>query len=353
MSQWPAGVSRTFSDSAAFFADSIIQVTVTFPTSGGTVTSSQFDVQWAFSPGTQASYRVRIYDDAGATSQVYDSGTVSSPVKLHAVPDGSIASADSFWVRVDITTTLLQAGVSNLIDFTTAFTPVNDVEDLAVAAVNTALPHAALTWTAFVLSGAETFNNYNVYRRIGSGVWIRIATLTNRTGDVSYDDFIPESAQLYEYAVTASVKDGADALESDKQTSSNTATLTFTPVYLHKFSDTSSFVELVVGRASITPRQDIQYLRPWNRAAPNAHVGKGLSSRINMSGIQKWTANKAMCTTVRGCLEDQEHDAELFVLRVREQRFFVTLSQVALANSPASVFNETLSFQEVHKDEAV
>ncbi len=165
MSQWHTTAPLSIADGAAFFADPLVVVTMVSPTSGSTVTSSQFDVQWSFSPGTQSTFRVRIFSDAGGTILEYDSGEVASPTLLHAVPSGSIASSGSFWIRVDITTTDLQAGQSPLTDFTTAFAPSVDVSGLTVTPVSTDLPHLLSEWTKVVPGGSEVFVNYNLYRR--------------------------------------------------------------------------------------------------------------------------------------------------------------------------------------------
>lgn len=352
MSQWHSTAPLTISDGAAFFADPLVAVTMVSPTSGSTVTSSQFDVQWAFSPGTQSTFRVRIFSDAGGTILEYDSGEVASPTLLHTVPSGSIASADDFWIRVDITTTDLQAGQSPLTDFTTAFAPVNNVTGLTVTPVSTGLPHFLLEWSEVVPSGSEVFVNYNLYRRKNlTDTWIRIAKLLT-IGTLEYLDYVPEAQQAYDYSITWTALDTPDTLESIRSAVTDTIPA-FSSLFVHDWQSPDNFVEIVHQDVNISEELQMTPVKVWSRQAPTFHIGDGQAATISVSATDAWHDNKAMWNDLISLLTRQRTDGAVFVVRHRGERYFVQGPSARRGDTRPTLFDERVELLEAHVNEAV
>ncbi len=351
MSQWHTTAPLSIADGAAFFADPLVVVTLVSPTSGSTVTSSQFDVQWSFSPGTQSTYRVRIYSDAGGTILEYDSGQVGSPTLLHAVPSGSIASADDFWIRVDITTTDLQAGQSALIDFTTAFAPVNNVTGLTVTPVSTGLPHLLSEWTEVVPDGAEVFVNYNLYRRKNLGAWIRIAKF-DAIDTLEYLDYVPEAQQAYDYGITWTAIDGGDTLESIRSAVDDTIPA-FSSLFVHDWQSPDNFVEIVHQDVNVNEDLQMTPVKVWSRQAPTFHIGDGQAAIISVSARDAWHDNKAMWNDLIALLTRQRTDGAVFVIRHRGEQYFVQAPSARRSDSRPTLFDERIELLEAHVNEAV
>ncbi len=164
MTYWPSDASDTLASSALYLSEPAFVVTVDSPAVASTVTSVAFNVTWSYTGTTQQSFRVRILASDQVTV-VHDSGFVVSSTKSYAVPD-VLENSVTYHILVAVFLTTGDFGQSVLPhSFTTAFETVNDVTGLTATAVNTALPRVELEWATFVEDAAETFSQYNVYRR--------------------------------------------------------------------------------------------------------------------------------------------------------------------------------------------
>lgn len=120
---------------ATFTVATAPSVSVTSPAANGTVTAPALAVQWTMTggSGTQATWRVRIYD--AAEQVIYDTGTQSGSASSHTLPTGILRNGRQYAVRVDVTDTLAQAADSGLIWFSTAWTPPDPVCPVVVTPV--------------------------------------------------------------------------------------------------------------------------------------------------------------------------------------------------------------------------
>lgn len=113
----------------------VLAITVTAPTNAQVLSSPALTVTWTDSggTGTQTSYRVQIFSDAGGTVQVYDSGTVVSAVRSCAVPANcGMLNASSYWFKVTETDTTPVTAASVLVPVTTSWTPPATISGLTL-----------------------------------------------------------------------------------------------------------------------------------------------------------------------------------------------------------------------------
>jgi hypothetical protein len=355
VSQWPTSVATTIANTAAFVADEAIAVTMVSPVSGGSVTSSQFDVRWTFSPGTQQTYRVRIYSDAGATTLVYNSGVIASAALVHTVPAGTLLNSTSYWLRVDIVTTLIQAGQSPLTDFSTSFAPSANIAGTAVTAVNTGLPHFQIDWDQITPGGGETFIQYDVNRRkSGDTTWTRIATITTVT-TVQYLDYVPGAVTTYEYSVVWQAQSGVDVLVSTHPVSPPSDALAFNSSFLHEWNTPAQYGEVKGQEASIGNVQQNVYHRARGRRADTAFIGEGLHQEIALHGVPLLATDVTLWNTLVTLHDRQHSEGSQLVLRVGHRpgtSFFVVMDELE-DRETTPIARQTLHFREVSVDETV
>ncbi|KKM98089.1 hypothetical protein LCGC14_1161510, partial [marine sediment metagenome] len=97
------------------------------------------------------------------------------------------------------------------------------------------LPYLDVCWDQIVPGGAETFVQYNIYRReAGATDWARIATVT-AVATVCYRDFNVSSYQGYEYAVTWTATVSGSDRESARQVTAGR--VDFDHVFVHEVGD--------------------------------------------------------------------------------------------------------------------
>ncbi len=357
MAFWPAAADYTHILMAALLAGPSVFVTIINPAEAATVTTQLIDIQWAFSPGVQTSYRIKIFDTAG-TILIHDTGVVATSSKL-ATLDAALVGLEntvSYKIQVFVNLANGTTGQSDLRSFTLNAATGNDVTGLSCTENVTGLPKVELAWTAFTLTGGETFLNYNVWRRkSGTTSWTRIAgpALTNRTGDVSFDDYGPDANIAYEYTVTARVAVTTGEDESDKQGTPEECTLIFGKWYLHDVNDVTTFLEFTGTSATVTQQQAQREIEVWGRQAPTLHIGDRDSFRIALSGITGWDYNRAMWDTIVLLMQRQRTTGAILEVRFRDQRYFCQLVDDGRRDFRGQQYESSIILQEVHFDESV
>lgn len=354
MSHWPTTVTYAIANLAAVVAKSTVDVTIVSPAEGATVNNSELPVTWSFGPGTQASYRVRIYD-ATETVVVHDTGLVAGAGASYTVPDGVLSTGTVYNVRVDVVTTLGQAGFNvTMPSVTMAFATSVDVTGLTLTAVTSNLPYINVAWTQVTPGGGETFIRYNVYRRlVGGTLWVRVATVS-AVATVSFKDYLANMGVAWEYAVTWTATSGGFTLESVKDPES--VTLTLAAAYLHVLGSTTVYTLLPLASLSINPRQESAIVRARGRREPSVLVGEGRWREVSVSATIQYQADPELYQSLDEFAESQYVDGAVLVLRsgLMGDRVFCKLDGDSLQRSDTPLFYQ-LSFRlvETYYEEAV
>lgn len=345
-----AGVKFPF-----FLTSALLAVTLVTPTEGASVTTAEFPIQWLFAPGTQDSYRVRIFSDSAGTVLVYNSGLVASAVMAHTVPAGSLENSTSHYLRVDITTTAPQSGQSDLIGFSISYAPSVDVADLTVVAVDSGLPHLKLDWSEVVPGGGESFKQYDVRRRkVGDTAWTRIAVIT-AIGTVQYLDYVPGAGVAYEYTVQWQALASGDTLISDRQDPEPAGTLTFNYAFLHEWTTVSRYAEIPAKQATVRPLQERDYRRARGRREPVVFIAEGRHRAIMLAGVPVAVTDVTLWDTIEELHDRQFTDGTTLVLRLGHRpgaSYFVSMEDPQSRDAGA-ISDPSLRFREVFVDEAV
>lgn len=375
MSQWPPTVTITVAEHELYIGQQTLQVTMITPTEGAVMTDAAVPVQWTFAPGTQATYRVRVWADAAQTILAYDSTVVSSGVNSHVIPEGSLVSGLTYYLQVDITTTAPQSGQSALIEFTTAFTPSVAVTGLVLATVGDrcelprsgglAPPAVPLRWSQVVPAGDETFVRYSVWRRRrrspwrdpdGSDAWVRIASIGD-IATVTYTDTAPWTFTVMEYAVTWTAFDTTanEQRSSARQDPAPTARIENEFIYLHDVSAPARYLAFFSDRATVQEIQDIAERVFWGRQRPSLFVGDVQTHRLQISAAPD-IARGGLWPELRDLRTRQRTDAATLCLRIgsmgEEGRFFCGVVAGGRANAQAT-YEMNVDLVEVEYSEAV
>lgn len=302
MGQWPSPVVITVADGELFSAASALWVNITSPAEGATVTNAAITVQWAYAPGTQQTARVRVYSDLALTDLLYDSGTLITTVKQHTIPEGSLDSGGTYYMRVDITTTDFQIGSSDVRTFSTSYAPANLLTGLRIVKVGDqreahgpgalTLPGVRIYWTQASLVAAEQFLRYSVWRRVldgsGSG-WERIASVS-ALATTTYFDHTAPLFEMLEYDVTFSVHNTTtnSDLTSTRHAASAAMRTTihndFT--YLHDVNDESNYVQYFHYNGDVDPVEESAAVLFWGSSKPVFYVNADTNyRRFNLPGL--------------------------------------------------------------------
>lgn len=210
-----SGAATKSSEATFIFAEGPT-VTVTAPTDGGTVTTSNLLVTWTTSD--QVKYRVYLYAD-GSTTLVYDSGEITSATGSHTIPSGYLRNDTMYdlvvWVEDDTPLT----GQSEIIDITVDYVEPDSVANFVALPVKitTDLWESAvqLTWDQTEY-GTDVWQEYTLTRTATSGPdagTVILARLTSPSS-VFFLDYLPASGVEYTYAITQTILTGLDELTS-------------------------------------------------------------------------------------------------------------------------------------------
>lgn len=193
-------------------------VTITTPTAGQVLATSQPTITWTAS--NQASLQVQIWKQE-TKALVYDSLTVTSTVGSHRVPSGYLFSGEVYDVAVTVTTTGALTGTSLRRDFSVLYDGPAPASGVRVSEDYARLddePTALLvTWDETDYS-PNVFNSY-VLRRAEVGypdTSVILRRITN-PGQHRWKDLVPASETNYVYSVRQTIKnaDGDIAVSED------------------------------------------------------------------------------------------------------------------------------------------
>lgn len=366
MGQWPSPVTITVADGELYNAALTLFVTITTPAEGATVATAAVPVQWAFAPGTQQTYRVRVWSDASLTTLVYDSGVVTSATKAATLPEGSLASGGTFYMVVDITTTDGQSGSSGTRTFATSYLPANTIPAPTIVEYGDCptfatadLPSVKVNIPTATLGANEVFTRYSIWRRVRDGsdpsaTWERIGSETNRLATSFLDTTLP-LYKVVEYDVTFSVHNTSSGfdLSSAHHTTVPYAYLDNPFTYLHDPSDPTGFAVYYQFEGSIDPVDDIEEALFWGNAEPVLFIGDASYDRVNLPGLPDVNRGElwSKLQTLRAA---QRTSGAVLCLRIGEQgkKYFCGLTRASEQLSQGQ-YVPTLDLVEVKHSEAV
>jgi hypothetical protein len=214
-------------------------VSITSPTEGATITTAGLTVTWTVSGGTQAKYRVLVYED-GTSTIVYDSTELVSASLSHTIPSGYLRNDTAYDLVVAVEDTTPLDGQSSIRNFSVDYPPATSLTNVAsdgmIVASEPWETAIRVTWDP-TLYGTDVWQAYVVRRRAASGPDLAELTFSPLTSpsQVSFIDYTPVSGITYTYEVTQIIQQGLDELESDGVETSNE--VTFGGVVLCDMSD--------------------------------------------------------------------------------------------------------------------
>lgn len=295
MTIWPtSGLTITAYNLAMSLTQAALVVTIVAPASGSSQVTAAVPVSWSFAPGTQATFRVRVYYP-GTGALVYDSGVISSSANNHTIPVGSLeGDITGYTLTVDITTTNGNSG-SGSVTFNTAWATSVDITGLTVVGEGDkcdllpnypVIPRAVLRWDQVVPGVSEVFTRYSVYRRIPSvdTTWTRIASITDIT-TTRYYDYTGAAYTTYEYAVTWSGTNGVNEVESVLQSPPPQVTIEFDWTFIHNVDDPTQWVAYYALEMREPLVMDRTTQRIWGRTLPTMFIGDDQHYEVEITGL--------------------------------------------------------------------
>lgn len=339
-----------------FYTQDTISVTLDEPDPAEIITSASFLVEWSF-VGTQASYIVEIYADAGADTLVHTSGIVVSATKSYLIPIGALQNLTNYWIIVRVITDAGTSGQTDLVQFSTSFAPSVQVTGVSVRAFDACAtaydaPYNEVRWTQVAPGAGETFYQYRILRRDpGDTLWTTLAVI-DVVSTLIYRDRFPQSFLGYEYAVlwVATVTSGI--LISQPQTPKATVISRFDYAWLQSVDDPDNLVRIDSWESGVDTIQDMAIAMTAGRRAPTPFTGEPLYhvSRIPPSvKIPK----DSQWDTIEQFL-DAQSEGTIFCLRLGKQRqkFFGVIMGQTRSNQQRS-YGVGFTFTEVNYSEDV
>ena len=193
-------VLGAYSTATSFRVGIAPTLTITAPSSGGTVNTPAPTFTWTFTAGgtrTQQTYRVVVKQ--GATT-VYDSGSITSTATSHTPSSPVLVNSTSYTVTI----TAVDSGglnVSTTQSFSSSWTaPSTPAMSISSASFDS-LGYVAVTWTTANGVDAE-FSEWRVYRRLtGAASWTLLTTSTSGAASQTYNDYLASPGSSYDWAV--------------------------------------------------------------------------------------------------------------------------------------------------------
>jgi hypothetical protein len=210
-------VWSAWSSEQVFVLRDLPTVTITSPTSGGTVTSAGPNITWSFSASagrTQAKWRGRIRQQGlvtpGVFTQIADSGWVNGSATVWSAPD-VLTVGPTFQVQVDLEDNEQLIGTSTH-NFTANYDLPDPITFNIIDDDFATNGNVVLDWTAFGLDA--NFVEWRVYRRYGGSDWVLLGS-----GEAStkfFTDWTSPAQIDVEYAVTQVAVRLGDDVESSR-----------------------------------------------------------------------------------------------------------------------------------------
>ncbi|MCL6454375.1 MAG: hypothetical protein K6T78_12255 [Alicyclobacillus sp.] len=229
-----SGEQGPWSSYSTFTCAAAPTVTLTTPSSGGSVSTSSITAQWSYSDpasNAQQSFQVQLLASDDATV-LWDSGTVNGTGNQMTV-QYTLANTTTYHLRVRATSSkgITSAWADN--SFTTSFTPPAQAGVTVYA--NSGSARVEITINNPTPSGTQPTVSYNdLYRRnSGTSSWTRIAT--QLPPSVTYNDYATASGQAYDYKVTSYGSNGTQIDSTVVSTSG--ITLSTTGLWVHDVQD--------------------------------------------------------------------------------------------------------------------
>lgn len=223
----------TLSSAATFIYANGPTVTFVEPDDEDTITAGSMTVEWTTTD--QQKYRVWLYED-GTTTEVYDSGEITSTTSSHVIPYGSYSNDEDYDLTVWVQDSLLLEG-TNTVDIDVSYTAPDSLTNVQVSAVYA--DSADPVETAIMVSHDPTeyplvdtgdggFVGYMYYRSADGGPdadRVLIAGPVTSPSNTTFIDYHPASGYEYTYEAQQVVLIGSDQLESDAVTGTAELTL--------------------------------------------------------------------------------------------------------------------------------
>jgi hypothetical protein len=317
-------------------------LTVTSPASGcPTVTTAAMEIAWTMSATAQVGFRIQIFEDASAITELYDSGFIGGSNQNFTLPAGVLSSPmTGLYLRVTVTNDGGITTVSELQCFDTSFpTSVNvtGVETTVVGGCDDprVLPGIRVDWDQVTEGPGETFVTYAVRRRVeGTSKWITIAEVGDIT-ELSVVDYNVEPVVRYEYSVVWRATSGSDTLQAADTSPAPVGTVDFDFNYLHTASLQSNdtdfeWVRMDSFDAQKNVDQDVAYVQPWGRDLPTGYVGQKLATILSVPLREDLLTRTRRWDRLRTLVRLQRDRSAVLMMRFgrSQESYFVTISDL-------------------------
>lgn len=186
-------------------------VTITAPSSGGTVTTGQPTVTWTNDASTVQVSRRIYFTRTSDGAVIYDTGVVNTASTSFTAPYTILENGKSYSVTVSVTDNVSMTG-SDTNSFSVTYTAPDTVDFNVSGAVYDAHGYMLIDWSQ--MTPDAFFVDWRVYRRLQDGAsWELLATFTDSSTD-AYRDWTATTGDTFEYAVTQSGSRSGLILES-------------------------------------------------------------------------------------------------------------------------------------------
>jgi hypothetical protein len=201
--------------------------TITSPTNNSTLSSSVHTVTWTYSGGTQAKYRISVYNvKNGVTDSLrWSTDYRNSAATSHAIPSGILKDRQYYDIVLDVTNTeLLPDPSPSQVRIQVILDAPNPITGLSVTTIPN-LSMVTLDWDPWIHQSGHTFRWYEVERRmVGDEDFTHLTNIESQ-GTSEYTDWFAGNDVNYEYRVTVNTtKSGALVQSPDDPNGGNLAT---------------------------------------------------------------------------------------------------------------------------------
>jgi hypothetical protein len=345
--------SATKSAEATFIYGSGPVVTITAPTSGGTVTVANPTITWTATG--QVKYQVKLYA-TGTTTLVYDSGQITSATQSHTIPSGYIRNGSVYDLTVDVTNATPLTGTSSITTFTVALTPPATITSfLASPEYQTydVVPSSIrLTWDASAASG---FQGYIIKRREtgqAESDGMVVARLSNQA-TTEWTDYMPTSGLDYTYTITVTTISGLDELESVPAEAS--ALLELESVVLVNVFDAGTYrVNLRYDSdRGLDHIDDLVLEQTWGRSAPVGVYGTTQYDVFNGTFTLATDEVTSASNHIRALRDLWKSRATICYRDERGRKFYSKITKFTEKDRRVQFYTVSLTLTEVHFSEGV
>lgn len=293
-----------------------LNVIITSPANGSTVTDAQFRVTWTLDTlDAQATYRLIVYSNSATldSSIVYDSGTVaSSALSAMVTLPGGLPNSGQLYIVVEATDTFGLFGRSDKVIIIVSWATSVNVSNVRSDAFGgcgdpVTLPAIRIRWNQVTPGTGETFLRYEIWRRDPdvSTTYTRMAMIS-AVDTLTWTDTEVESGHVYTYAVLWIASVGVETRVSAYPTAPTVGYVLFDYTWIHDQADPTKFVRFDAFDATLDVQQNIAFQRTWGSLAPVMRIGDQQSRVVHVTGLperegynQQWDKLLALVTRQR------------------------------------------------------